>query len=55
MMISLPAAEQFHNSVFLLAAGMLTLAILDRSPLTLDAVLAKRGRRTEAQLSRCSR
>ncbi len=55
MMISLPAAEQFHYSVFLLAAGMLSLASIDRSPLTVDAVLAKRGRRTEAQLSRCSR
>ncbi len=41
MMISLPAAEQFHYNVFVLGAGMLTLATLDRSPLTMDAVLGR--------------
>lgn len=40
MTISLPAAEQFHYNVFVLGAGMLTLATLTRSPLTMDAVLA---------------
>lgn len=34
MMISLPAAEQFHYNVLVLCAGMLTLASLARSPLT---------------------
>lgn len=44
MTISLPAAEQFHYNVFVLGAGMLTLATL-RSPFSLDAVLARfRGR-----------
>jgi len=31
MMISLPVAEQFHYRVFLLAAGMLSLATFDRA------------------------
>lgn len=38
MTISLPAAEQFSYSVFVLGAGMLTLATVAHSPLTLDAV-----------------
>lgn len=41
MMISLPAAEQFHYNVFVLGAGMLTLATLARSPLTVDAALGR--------------
>jgi len=44
MMISLPAAEQFHYNVFLLAAGMLMLSTIGRSPLTLDAVLNRQRR-----------
>lgn len=43
MMISLPAAEQFHYNVFVLSAGMLTLATHARSPLTLDAAWAHFG------------
>jgi uncharacterized membrane protein YphA (DoxX/SURF4 family) len=34
MNITLPAAQQFHYTVFVLAAGMLTLATVDRTPLT---------------------
>lgn len=41
MTTSLPAAEQFHYSVFVLAASMLTLATLVRSPLTIDALIAR--------------
>ena len=44
MMMSLPAAEQFHYNVFVLDTGMLTLATLARSPLTLDAVVARARR-----------
>lgn len=40
MTISLPLAEQFHYSVFLLAAGMLVLATLGRTPWNIDALLA---------------
>lgn len=41
MMISLPAAEQFYYSVFVLGAGMLAVVTLARSPLTIDAALAR--------------
>lgn len=41
MTISLPVAEQFYYSVFVLAAGMLALATVARPPLTVDAVLAR--------------
>lgn len=40
MTISLPPAEQFHYNVFVLSAGMLTLATLNRSPLTKDGALS---------------
>ena len=43
MTVTLPAAQQFHYTVFVLAAGMLTLATADRTPFTLDAV--RSGRR----------
>jgi hypothetical protein len=36
MTITLPPAQQFHYSVFVLAAGMLTLATMDGTPLTMD-------------------
>ena len=42
MIITLPVAEQFHYTVFVLAACMLTLATLDRTPLTLDAPIRSR-------------
>lgn len=41
MMISLPAAEQFHYNVFVLSAGMLTLATLNGSPLSVDGALPR--------------
>ncbi|MGI8695250.1 MAG: hypothetical protein ACR2JQ_01125 [Mycobacteriales bacterium] len=44
MTISLPLAEQFHYNVFILAAAMLALATLDRTALTVDRLLARRGR-----------
>ena len=43
MIITLPPEQQFHYTVFVLAASMLTLATVDGPPLTLDAPL--RGRR----------
>ncbi|MDQ3579792.1 MAG: hypothetical protein M3443_19795 [Actinomycetota bacterium] len=43
MAVSLPAAEHFGYSVFLLAAAMLSLASLSRSTLSIDAVLARRA------------
>lgn len=49
MMISLPAAEQFHYSVFVLAAGMLLLATLDRTAWTVDSLLARTGRSRDEQ------
>jgi uncharacterized membrane protein YphA (DoxX/SURF4 family) len=36
MISTLPAAEQFHYNVLVLAAGMLTLATVDRAPLSVD-------------------
>ncbi len=36
MTITLPLAQQFHYTVFVLATCMLTLATLDGTPLTLD-------------------
>ncbi|HEY3609791.1 MAG TPA: DoxX family membrane protein [Pseudonocardiaceae bacterium] len=38
MTATLPLAQQFHYTVFVLAAGMLTLATVDRTPLTLDTL-----------------
>lgn len=57
MMISLPAAEQFYYCVFVLSAGMLTLATLTRPPLTIDAVLARSdraGRRATVTTRSCA-
>ena len=42
MSITLPPAQQFHYTVFVLAAGMLTLATVDNAPLTLDALRGAR-------------
>lgn len=43
MTISLPIAEQFHYSVFILCAAMLTLASLDPATATLDTWLSRRA------------
>lgn len=51
MMISLPAAEQFHYAVFVLGAGMLTLATLAPPPVSLDATGAAHIPRGAAALS----
>ena len=42
MTITLPPEQQFHYTVFVLAASMLTLATVDGPPLTLDAPLRAR-------------
>jgi len=39
MTISVPPAEQFHYSVFLLCAGMLALASVGKSPLSVDSLI----------------
>jgi uncharacterized membrane protein YphA (DoxX/SURF4 family) len=41
MIVTLPAAEQFHYNVLVLAAAMLTLATADRLPLTVDGLAGR--------------
>lgn len=48
MTISLPPAQQFHYAVFVLCTGMLALASVDGSGLSLDALLRRRERMAEA-------
>ncbi|MDJ0383654.1 hypothetical protein [Streptomyces sp. G-G2] len=47
MAVSLPAADQFHYSVFLLCAGMLALSAADRYPWSTDGLLSRRGARRD--------
>ncbi|MFE2287108.1 hypothetical protein ACFXDJ_23425 [Streptomyces sp. NPDC059443] len=56
MTLSLPAAEQFRYSVFLLCAGMLALSTADRHAWSVDGLVARRralrGRPASAEYSR---
>ncbi|PZS20194.1 MAG: hypothetical protein DLM57_02225 [Pseudonocardiales bacterium] len=50
MMVSLPAAQQFHYNVIVLAAGMLALSTVTRAPFTVDSALARTSRRSVGQV-----